>query len=576
VEFKGPVTINVPGNLRLAGGGIIKADSAVSLSAAYIGVGQPLRAPVNPSDELFFPFTQSETATGTHYLAQPTAGPGSVTFSASFIDVGTLSLQNIQTTTFVANNGDIRGSGTVAVAGELNLIAAQIYPTTSSAFNIFAYDHANGRGTVNISRSGVAQAPLSAGGVLGIYASVINQGGVLLAPFGQINLGWDGTDFDPTEQDDDRPFDPVGGSRYNTLTRSFETIVASPVASSVILRSGSITSVAGIDSSTGEELLVPYGLTADGLSWIDPRGVNVTTSGIRAKSVRVAGDSVVTESGSTIDIRGGGDLLAYRWLPGNGGGIDRLGAAGSAWSGDTVYESGTIVSYSGKTWSARVRIDPEDFTAAQFPTSVPEPGSVSRYWTLISDSYAVLPNFGSKAAPIAPFNTGLNSGELGGDPGLVSNLAVGDRVYLAGGAGLDAGTYTLLPRRYALLPGAFLVTPQSGATIGNFSKPEGTELSSGFTGNAFSQRSQDPQSRTQFEIAPPDVVSNRVKFDTFRLNQFLVDAAERLNIDTVQRMPADSGYLSLHGNSAIQLEGTVLATPSKGARGALVDISSFA
>ena len=38
----------------------------------------------------------------------------------------------------------------------------------------------------------------------------------------------------------------------------------------------------------------------------------------------------------------------------------------------------------------------------------------------------------------------------------------GDSVYLSGGNGLPAGTYAILPARYALLDGAWLVTPASG------------------------------------------------------------------------------------------------------------------
>src|SRR6185436_6604198 len=39
-----------------------------------------------------------------------------------------------------------------------------------------------------------------------------------------------------------------------------------------------------------------------------------------------------------------------------------------------------------------------------------------------------------------------------------SKQLIGEKIYLSGGSGLAAGYYTLLPARYALLPGAFRVT----------------------------------------------------------------------------------------------------------------------
>jgi len=49
---------------------------------------------------------------------------------------------------------------------------------------------------------------------------------------------------------------------------------------------------------------------------------------------------------------------------------------------------------------------------------------------------------------------------------LGSNIVPGDAVYLSGIPGeLPAGTYAILPARYALLPGAFLVTAVNGTSL---------------------------------------------------------------------------------------------------------------
>ena len=54
-----------------------------------------------------------------------------------------------------------------------------------------------------------------------------------------------------------------------------------------------------------------------------------TAGGITGKSIKLAGASVTTEAGSLVDISGGGDLLAYSWVKGNGGSTDILASSGS-------------------------------------------------------------------------------------------------------------------------------------------------------------------------------------------------------------------------------------------------------
>lgn len=621
VKFVGPVSINARGFLRVAGGGVLEANAPVTLTAPYVAVGQAFRAPLNPDDQLF-PFTQDPIpADGTRqYFLPPTTGSGNLAINADLIDVGTLSLQGIGGAIFSAVNGDIRGNGTLDIAGELTLIAAQVYPTTLAKFDIFAYDknvkvassstasnivtlassvlppgfgvgspllgsivqsingaeitleananaaisnrwvvYAPGSGSVTIVGAGSSPTPLSAGGTLRIFASNITQGGVLHAPLGSIVLGWDGTDTDPSDADIDPPLDSLTGSTF-----------AVPIADKVTLKSGSFTSVAAIDRD-GNEMLIPFGLSSDGLSWIDPRGVNVTVSGLPAKNISIAGNNVVTESGSVLDIRGGGDLYAYRWVAGTGGSIDILGSPSVAWSPSGEYEAGTLVSYQGQTWSARVAIDPDDFAAG---SPAPRP---SRYWTLVPESYAIIPSFEADYAPYAPFNTGSNAGSLAGDPGYVSgSLQIGDQIYLGASPGLAAGTYTLLPKRYALLPGAFLVTPQSGDPVGTLTMPDGASYVSGYQFNAFNQSAEVSPVLSKYEVASSGVVRSRAEYADYLASSFMTEAADRLDIAEPQRLPGDAGYLSFQGNTAMNIQGAVLADFAAGSRGAMVDISSFA
>ncbi len=557
VEFQGPVSIAARGNLRVAAGGVIRANNAVNLTARYVALGQIFPAPLHPEDVPQF-FLQASAAAIFPYTFPPTAGAGSLTVRADLIDIGTLSLLGVGNTAFIAAGGDIRGNGTLSVAGNLTFRAGQIYPPTATSFDIFAYDNGAQPGAVTILGSGTRAAPYSAGGSLRIFASKISQGGTLRAPFGTIELGWDGTDRDPSTTTLDSPFNPIAG-----------TTIAAPVTTQVTLPAGSVTSVAAWTGTAGTGMLIPFGLSTDGSSWIDPRGVNVTISGLPEKRVTISGTSVISAAGSTVDLRGGGDLYAYRWTAGNGGSTDILGTASGEWSSAATYQSGDLVTSGGKTWTARVRSG-DATTGAQAPVA-------GRYWSQVADSYAILPGYTAQYAPYAPNNTGANSRQLGGDPGYVSSsLKTGDQIYLEGISGLAAGTYTLLPRRYALLPGALLVTPKTGTAYGTISMPDGSSVVSGYRVNAFTRAPIVQTARTQFEVAPASVVNSRVAYDDYRAGSFIIAAAERFNLASVQRLPADAGSLALMGGTTLRVDGSVLAAAAGTGRGASFDISSIA
>lgn len=490
VRFVGPVDIAARGKLTVASGGVLYADSAVTLSAPYVKLGLPFAGPV-PLEEKGPPF-------GTAALpiyAPPSFGPGSLTVRANLIDVGTLSLQNIGRADLIADGGDIRGDGVLNIAGDLYMRAAQIYPNTAVSFTISAYDHGGIPGSVTIAGSGVRSLPLSAGGTLSIYASVINQGGVLRAPFGQIRLGSDGTGT---------AIDPLSGQLY-------------PTAQLVTLGDGSLTSVSAIDPLTGKGVLIPYGLNLNGTSWIDPTGLDITAGGVPQKMVSIAGLNVDIGSGSLIDIRGGGDLYAYRWVSGVGGTEDVLASTGS---------------------------------------------------------FAVLPGYLADYAPYAPNTSSANATDLGGDPGYVNgNLKVGDRVYLGASSGLAAGVYTLLPARYALLPGAVLVTPQSGTPMGTIAMADGSSIVSGYRYNGLNSSRAVPTIASRFEVAPASVVRSRSEYEDYYGSDFLRQGATAVEA-SVPRLPVDGGQLILQASQSMNLQGRVLAQGALGGRGGLVDIAS--
>ena len=498
VQFDGPVRIEAPASIRAASGGVINANGNVTLAAPYVSLGRPFRAPALDAD-VVVGFTQTDASgiVSPLFLA-PVTGVGRLTVLAETIDLGDLSLQGIGRADLNAGRGDIRGNGTFQIAGDLVLRAGQIYPTTLTEFNLFAYDPAGGSGSVTILGGRNRDLPLSAGGALSIYASTINQSGTLRAPIGSINLGWDGTGA--------APVNPIAG-----------TSIAAPVTVDLTLGSGSVTSVAALDPGTGRGVVIPFGISFDGNSWIDPAGNDITVGGVPAKEVNLAGADVTTEAGSVIDIRGGGDLYAYRWVEGNGGKVDILAA---------------------------------------------------------SNAFAVIPGYGFDYAPYAPFNSNSSAVNLQGETGYVnSTLRIGDTVTLGASDGLAGGTYTLLPARYALLPGAVLVTPTGGAPVGTRLLDDGSSIVSGYRANDLNADRVGRTTMQRFEVASAEVVRQRAEYIDFYANAFLRKAAASRDF-AVPRLPSDSGYLSFAATNTMAIRGEVLSNPRGNGRGSLVDISS--
>jgi len=499
VRFEGDVSIQLPGRLGIADGGVLYSTGKVQLAAGQIVIGQPFRAPTQQNNVQLFSSGVAGSPNILPYQFTPNSGTGSLVIQAGLVDIGNLSLDGIGSTRIDARDGDIRGNGTFQMAGDLTLQAGQIYPTTQGLFNVFVYDPAISQlGKVTILPGSLRSLPYSAGGNLSIYASQITQAGALRAPNGTIRLGWDGSGI--------APINPIAG-----ITGP------APITSLLTLAASGTTSVSLFDPVTGKATSMPYGISFDGLSWIDPAGNDITVSGAPAKTVNLAAVNLVTEEGSTVDIRGGGDLYAYRWISGNGGTKDILAS---------------------------------------------------------SDSFAIIPGYGFNYAPFSPFNPDPSAVNLQGQAGYVnSNLSAGDQITLAASSALPAGTYTLLPARYALLPGAVLVTPKSSlppspAVVA----PDGSSRVAGYRSNNLDPTRQGVTTISGFEIAPSAVVRKRAEYQDLLINSTLRTAAISRELP-VPRLPLDSGYLSLTATTSMVLRGEVSAISASG-RGGLIDINS--
>jgi filamentous hemagglutinin family protein len=531
VQFNGSVTIRAAGELSVGSGGVISTEGNVNLIAPYVVLGVPFAGPLTATEAAQPVFSSN----GTTIDLTPTAGAGHLTVSASLIDIGNLSLQDIDQANFIATNGAIRGDGTLDVEGQINMTAGQIYPATDVIFTIAAYNDGGTPGTITIHGSAAQDLPLSAGGTLNLYASVINQDGVLSAPIGMINLGWNSS---------------AGTAPTDLLT-------GAPVDSTTTLTLGSqsITSVSAVDPLNGKALIIPYGINPSGTQWIDPAGNDINTGGVPEKAINLAGTQIVDKAGSVVDLSGGGDLSSYEFIAGEGGSTDFLNP-GEQYNGGLTYTTGALVTYKGNTYVA----DQESVNVT--------PG-VNQYWSEVPTSYAVIPGYQATYAPYAPFNTAV------GDPGYVSNnLAAGQQVYLSAGSGLSPGVYTLLPARYALLPGAYLVTPESGKAAPSLVQPDGSSIVSGYQFNGFS----NPGGLTGplislFQLDSQSVVLSRGQYTTFLANTFLAQEAAKNKVAT-PLLPIDAGPLNINATSTLVLHGIVDEEAPAGGLAGFVDINS--
>lgn len=174
----------------------------------------------------------------------------------------------------------------------------------------------------------------------------------------------------------------------------------------VELLPGSVTSVSGAG------LVMPYGGTTDGVDYryqgksISLPGVGGVSGVALSAGLALTGKLVEVREGAVLDLSGGGELTGAGFISGRGGSTDAR-------------------------YHPLVQVD------ADGHFHLPSLGD--------NPVYAILPGEQPGYAP------------QGGEPGAVAPLA-GQQITLTEGVpGLPAGTYTLLPSTYALLPGAFRV-----------------------------------------------------------------------------------------------------------------------
>lgn len=234
------------------------------------------------------------------------------------------------------------------------------------------------------------------------------------------------------------------------------------------------------------------------------------------KAIRIEGSDTEVSNGAKLDLSGGGALLAAEWSSGPGGKTDILKALETA--EPTVFA--VLPGWSGK-------YAPQDAQAMAYY-------NVSR--------------------PIA-YKVGTSE-SMRYDP--IPSLMAGDQVQIAAnGSGLAAGSYTLLPARYALLPGAFLVTvkPTSNAvTAQSKVQADGSWLAAGtrLAANENGSYSSYSQTPLTVELASPNVVGSRARYQISSASDFFFDSVGA-------KLPEDAGRLTVVGRKSVVFDPSVEA-----------------
>lgn len=318
ISFDGDVSLTMGQSLALYAGGLVLADTAashtrVALSAPYVRLAGAAYAPEGE-------FNIRPTLNSGTSAIEGTGGRSAAAFTvqAGLIDIrdrlslgaeGQIRQQDSSLLTVTRrgfgvaelhSDGDIRfvaqsslpgvsaGSSTstrLVSGADLRLVAAQLYPTTGARALLRTTQDA----TLSIGRSTQAlpAMPPSAFGSLMLEGGTIEQGGVLRAPLGLLQIGTLGN-----------------------------------VGSRVRLLAGSVTSVSGAG------LVMPYGGTTDGLRY-QYAGQDVVLTGAGGADGRQleAGlafysNGLAVEHDALIDLSGGGELLGAGFVAGRGGSTD--------------------------------------------------------------------------------------------------------------------------------------------------------------------------------------------------------------------------------------------------------------
>lgn len=184
------------------------------------------------------------------------------------------------------------------------------------------------------------------------------------------------------------------------------------------------------------------------------------------------------------------------------------------------------------------------------------------------NTYALIPSMASDYAATDRTYSGSSAG-----------VDVGQSIYITGVAGIPTGTYTLMPARYALVPGAFIVQ-RSDATLvrGQTSTmQDGSMLTTGYMAD-LNTGAKDAQWST-FRVIDGSVLRPTEGAVSKAPSQYVITNASTYFADPLNTAGADvkntqdAGKLTLQAQQ-LTLDASVTARKITGADGLMVDISA--
>ena len=505
VEFQGSITLAFERGIRIDAPVLRLAPGAqTTLSAAQVAVGQSLGPRTQQIIDGIGVWMRDATLALTP--PAPTVGTGLLTIEAGHVDFYGHSTLSGAALTRVASQGDVRfigreinlnpagaanpdliyQAGVLRTAGNLEFKASQLYPATRTRFEVQALGDS---GYLLVQPSGQKPGDVySAAGLLSLQAAQIVQAGTVRAPLGTLEL--------------------LASQRLE-------------------LAPGSLTSVSGAG------LTVLYGGTLDGLQWryVDGNQTNSASAPRLLEAVSPAGKrldmrapELVVAGGATVDLRGGGNVQAVEFVPGNGGDRDIANAA---------------------------------------------------------DTFAIIPR--SQLATV-PYDT-YQQLAGGRDPGAGFTLenprdgTLYDSLQIGVGARVPEGEYVLLPTRFATLPGAFLVQLQTGSAYRNLQRGQTASLGSGETvvaGHRSVLGTGVRESQSVGVVVLPGTAISRYSDYTLSGAQLLTARAERAET-SLPVAPWDAGRLNLLDATKLTLSGSFLTASAtldgRSGRTAEIDIT---
>lgn len=286
-------------------------------------------------------------------------------------------------------------------------------------------------------------------------------------------------------------------------------VIKAPLGNISLHADESITLLPGsLTSISAEDQIIPFGETRNaGNNWIYNVGfVERKHEQLADKSIELNSANIDMQKDSVVDISGGGDIFAYEFVAGPGGSIDTLLADNGA--------------------------------------------------------FAILPD---SARQYVSYDPGISNPMLSNDS---NSSNIGQQIYLEAGKDFAAGFYSILPARYAMLPGAKLVTPLSNDRATNdraifpgesLTRIDGAQILAGRYATANTDIIDSLYSA--FVVEDGSVVHTRSEYIMTSANEFFT-----------ANLPADAGALIINTGNSLSLAGSIRGERAAGAKGSRLDI----